>query len=165
VSESEFVSLIVRFAESPFPAVSRRHVYLWHGDLGRLLAAIPAVARRRLDLHALAGTLPRAPYALDEARQLLRRAVQQQLDELREPGRQQILVVTGTDLLSRYRVPLAPFLAAASEHLLVILVVSASETAFESSLSLPDYVSLNTGAPLEYLLGALDQPSAVVRAE
>lgn len=165
MTAGEFLDLLSRFAQHPLPAVSGRHVYVWHGEPSRLTSAVPAEARRSLDLHALAGTLPRAPYAVDEARQLLRRAVQQQLDELRDPEQQQIVVVTGSDLLSRYRVPLAPFFAAASERLLVVLVVPSIETSFEPTSPLPDYVSLNPRAPLDYLQTALDQPSAVVSAE
>ena len=165
MTAEEFLGLVGRFAGRPMPAVHGRHVYLWHGDMDRLVNAAPADVCRALDLHSLAATLLKAPRALDEARQLLRRAIQQQLDAWRHAPHQQVIVVTGCDLLCRYQVALAPFFAAASECVMVVMVVSSAETAFQPAEPLPEYVALNPRAALDYLRAALDQPEAVINPD
>lgn len=150
--KADFFNLIARFAQRPMPALGGRHVYLWHGQLRTLTAALPGELKMfTLDLHQLAAKLPRTPRARDEARQLLTRAIQQQLKSQLETSSQQVFVVTGCDLLSRYQVSLRSFFQLASESRMIILVVSALETQFQPSGLLPSYVELDPGAPFEYL--------------
>ena len=151
MTRDEFLDLLSRFAERPLPALSGRHLYLWHGSVEHLTAIVPGNVARTLDLHALAATLPHSPRSADAARRLLRDALRSQLAELPTLDRQRVLVVTGCDLLSRYRVPLGPFFEVASERLMVVLLVPPAETHFRPAEPIPDYVLLDPDAPFEYL--------------
>jgi hypothetical protein len=151
MTKAEFFKLISRFAQAPLPAVSGRHVYLWHGSLEVLKRNIPTETSVSVDLHHLAAMLPRTPRAHDEARRLLSQAIQTTLTEQLKFDHQQIFVVTGCDLLSRYEVPLNPFFEIASERHLVVLVVLLVETNFQPSHPLPSYVTLDPSAPFNYL--------------
>ena len=137
MNPSEFLALTARFAERPFPAQVGRHVYLWHGKTEALLVAIPGTALCTLDVHRLAAGLSRAPRSLDAARRLLRRTLRSRLQELVSPHGQQVLVVTGCDLLSRYRVPPALFFEWASERTMIVLILSPDESCFEPPVPLP----------------------------
>ena len=151
MTQDEFLDLLSRFAERPMPALTGRHVYLWHGGVDRLTGALPGSAVRMLDLHALAATLSRSPRSVDAARRLLLQTIRAQLADLLSSDRQQVIVLTGCDLLSRYRVPLGPFFEVASERTAVILTISPEETRFHPTEPLPDYVSLLPHAPFDYL--------------
>jgi hypothetical protein len=161
MTQDELLDLISRFSQRPLPALGGRHVYLWHGSWEGLKGAIPTQVVAHLDLHRLAATLERAPRARDEASRLLRRAVQKELNERLTSDSQQILVVTGCDLLSRYQVSINPFFQVASEKHMVILIVSPAETYFQPSEPLPDYVTLDASAPFDYLQAAVG-PEATV---
>ena len=73
--------------------------------------------------------------------------------------------MTGCDLLSRYRVPLGSFFEIASEHTAVVLILPPVETSFQPSTPLPDYVSWNPRAPLDYLCHALDKDAVIDTVE
>ncbi len=153
MTKAELLDLISRFSNRPVPALtSGRHVYLWHGQLEVLFKAIPnEVSVSRVDLHRLAIDLPRTPRATTEARKLLRHTIQKTLNTQLTANGQQIFVVTGCDLLSRYQVSLNPFFELASEKRMIIFVVVSAETRFQPPPSLPSYVELNTSVPFEYL--------------
>ncbi len=161
-----------RLARGPAVAtMSPRHLYLWHGDLAALENLVPPVLLQRLDLYALTGQLPRTPYAVDEARRVLRaqieRELRDQITSVRQAHRhachestlaveprheysrwqdrrasQQVLIVSGCSLLARYGVPLQPFYAFVSDSRAVVLVVSREETEFVPPAGLPDFVRL-----------------------
>ena len=161
----EFTEIVEHFAERPLPALEGRHIYLWEGEVASLQALMPASAYRSLDLHELAAELPRAPRAEDEARRLLRRAIQGHLEDERTIEGQHILVVTGCDLLSRYQVPLAPFLEAVSERFMVVFAVPPGETNFAPITPLPSYVHMMPAAPRDYMRAQLEGIGSVVAGE
>lgn len=165
MNQEEFLDLLSRFAERPMPALAGRHVYLWHGYLDPLTRALPGKVSRILDLHALAAALPQAPRSIDRARRMLLQAVRLQIADLLSSDRQRVLVVAGCDLLSRYRVPLGSFFEIASEHTAVVLTLPAAETRFQPSAPLPEYVSWNPHAPLDYLCKALDTGAVIDTVE
>ena len=165
MNQDEFLDLLSRFAERPMPALTVRHVYIWHGSLGFLTKALPGHVSQGLDLHALAAALPQAPSSIDGARRLLHQAIRDQLTSLTSEDHQQVLVVTGCDLLSRYRVPLRAFFEIASEHTAIVLTLPPAETNFQPSVPLPEYVSWNPHAPLNYLCSALDKGAVIDTAE
>ena len=165
MNQEEFLDLLRRFAERPMPALEGRHVYLWHGDVALLRRALPGHTVRTLDLHALAANLPQSPSSMDGARRVLLRAIRLQIVDLLSSDRQQVLVVTGCDLLSRYRVPLGSFFEIASERTAVVFAVSPDETYFQLTEPLPEYVSLNPRAPLDYLRGALGEGAVITTIE
>jgi hypothetical protein len=165
MNQGEFLALLSRFAERPMPALAGRHVYLWHGPVDLLRRTLPGHTLQPLDLHALAAGLSQAPRSVDGARRLLLRAIRPRLAGLLPPDRQQVVVVTGCDLLSRYRVPLGPFFEIASERTAVVFVVPPEETRFQPAEPLPEYVSLNSHAPLDYLRGALGEGASIATVE
>lgn len=166
MTKRELFDLISRFAQRPLPAVSGRHVYLWHGSPDILKRAIPAETFVSLDLHHLAVTLPRVPRARDEARRLLSQTIQTTLNEkLALDQQQQIFVVTGCDLLSRYEVSLNSFFQLASEKQMFILVVPLAETQFQPSHPLPNYVLLDPTTPFNYLQAGVGTAMTINDAE
>jgi len=165
MNQKEFQDLLCRFVERPMPALAGRHVYLWHGDVDLLRRALPGHTVRILDLYALAASLSQMPSSMDGARRVLLRAIRLQINDLLSFDRQQVLVVTGCDLLSRYRVPLGSFFEIASEHTAVVFAVSPAETHFQPSEPLPEYVSLNPHASLNYLRGALGEGAVIAIVE
>ncbi len=165
MNQEEFLDLLRRFAERPMPALGGRHVYLWHGDVAFLRRALPGHTVRVLDLHALAASLSQSPGSIDGARRVLLRAIRSQIADLPSSDHQQVLVVTGCDLLSRYRVPLGSFFEIVSECTAVVFAVSPAETYFQLTEPLPEYVSLNPHAPLDYLRGALGEGAVIATAE
>jgi hypothetical protein len=166
MTQTEFLNLVSRFANRPLPALNGRHIYLWHGQLNRLEAAIPpGLSTTRINLHHLVSTLPRTPRAHDEARRLLARTIQQNLPERLISNNQQIYIITGCDLLSRYQLSLQSFFQLASETQMVILVVPLSETQFQPVVPLPGYVELDAAAPFEYLQTALGSRATITMDE
>ena len=138
-----------------------RHVYLWHGDLEELIRIVPPALRRDLDLYALARQIPRAPYAIDEAQRTLRTHIEQALREQIAHSPHQVLLVSGCSLLARYRVPIQPFYAFASDRRVVILVVSRQDSEFTPDDSLPEFVHLDQTAVLTALSQAVGQQCVV----
>ena len=165
MNQDEFLELLSRFAERPVPALSGRHVYLWQGHPPSLTKGLPGNVSRILEIHTLASSLSQAPGSIDAARRLLLQAIRAELAEVASKQRQQILVVTGCDLLSRYRVPLGPFFEIASEHVAIVLTLSPAETSFQPSTPLPEYISWSPRAPLDYLCGVLDKGAVIDTVE
>jgi hypothetical protein len=165
MNQDEFLDLLRRFAERPMPALEGRHVYVWHGNMAHLRKALPGPTVQPLDLHTLAAGLSQAPTSMDGARRVLLRAIRSQIADLLSSDHQQVLVVTGCDLLSRYRVPLVSFFEIASERTAVVFAVSLDETCFQLAEPLPEYVSLNARAPLDYLRGAVGEGAVVATIE
>jgi len=161
MTQDEFLDLLSRFTERPMPALTGRHVYLWHGGVDRLTGALPGSAVRILDLHALAATLSQSPRSVDAAHRLLLQAIRAQLADVLSPDRQQVIVVTGCDLLSRYGVRPSPFFEVVSERTAVVLTIPPEETHFQPIESLPDYVSLLPHAPFDYLRVALGEGAVI----
>lgn len=138
-----------------------RHVYLWHGDPDALTVLVPAALRQPLDLYALAQRLPRTPYALDEAQHLLRTEIEGELQCQKERAPSQVLIVSGCGLLARYRVPLQPFHAFASDRRVVILTVSRQDSEFAPTASLPEFTHLDQTATLTALRVAVGEQNIV----
>jgi len=164
MTRDDLFSLIQRFSQGPLPALDKRHVYVWHGEPEVLHDAIPAAVLVEINLHQLAATIDRAPRAQDEAMRLLRAALERLLKSNRRADRQQVFFISGCDLLSRYRVPAKSLYALASEQHMIILAVSPAETRFQPSSHLPDYVSLNTSATLDYLRSLIGEAATVTAA-
>lgn len=161
----KFTEIVKHFAERRLPAQQGRHIYLWEGELASLQALVPGRVCKSLDLHELAAALPRAPRVEDEARRLLRRAILGRLEHEYTTEQQRIVVVTGCDVLSRYRVPLAPFLEVVSERFMVVFAVAPRETNFAPIRPLPSYVHMTPAAPRDYMRAQLAGTGLVVAEE
>jgi hypothetical protein len=164
MNKSEFLNLLSRFVQRPLPAVDGRHVYLWHGETSRLKSAVGAGPWVEINLHALAASLPRTPRAADEAARLLRQAIEGEMYRHRTSESQQVFVISGCDLLSRYKVPLQPLFQAASESCMVVLALSPAETHYQPTTPLPDYLSLHPTATFTYLKEVVGE-NAVINTE
>lgn len=160
----EFARLLEHFADRPLPATVTRHVYLWHAELPQLQAMLPGNLAVTLDLHVLAGELPKQPYSIDEARRSVQTAIRRWLDN-RAAGAtsQQVSVVTGVTLLVRYRVPLTDFFQAASDSHMIVFVLPPLESNFHPSRPLPAYIQFRPEANLEYFQTLLG-PTSIVGA-
>ena len=161
MNEDELFGLIQQFTERPVPSTDGRHVYLWHGDLEILRKRIPQKIIGLLDLHQIVAELPRTPNSQDEAARLLRKVIQKKLYQFGQTNLQQISLIVGCDLLSRYKVPLTDFFALASETQMFIFVVLPEETHFRPTSPLPDYISLNPLSTLNYLRGAFGETNTI----
>jgi hypothetical protein len=158
MTHDEFTDLLARFVQRPVPAVTGRHVYLWHGEAVALRSLLPSGLAVWLDLFVLAASLSRTPFAADEARRVLHSAIRDWLrKEAPAPGIQQVVVVTGNSLLMRYRVPLDAFFQASSESRLFVFAVSPQEATFQPCYPLPAYVVLHPAATFDYLKANLGE--------
>ena len=154
--------IVDRLAHGPVVATAgARHLYLWYGDPERLDEMIPAPLLQRLDLYELVGRLTRTPYAVDEARRLLRDRIEQELRARATSSDPQVLVVSGCNLLARYSVPLQPFYSFTSDHRVVILVVSRAEAEFTPPPRLPDFVRLVPTVPFDALSRAVGEKNVI----
>jgi hypothetical protein len=158
----EFAALLAQLAERPVPPLVDRHVYLWQSDLVDLHGLVPIGSAAELDLYALATTLSRTPFALDEARRLLQAGIAKWLREhAPAPGAHQVVVVTGNSLLQRYRVPLDAFFQASSETCLVVFVAGRWESDYRPLRPMPDYVELESSSTFEYLRAKLSDHALI----
>ena len=132
-----------RLARGPTAATqAMRHLYLWHGTPTQLETLVPSSLLGHLDLYALTRQLPRAPYALDEARRVLRAQIEEELRGQTDHAPRQVLVVNGCSLLVRYRVPLQPFYSFVNDSRAAVLVVCREDTGFTPPVTLPGFVRL-----------------------
>ena len=161
MNKNELFSLIQQFAERPIPSTEGRHVYLWHGDFETLRKRIPQSILNLQDLHQIVVELSRTPNSQDEAARLLRKVIQNNLYQFGQTYQQQITLILGCDLLSRYKVRLTDFFALASETQMFIFVVRPEETHFRPTSPLPDYISLNPSSTLNYLRGAIGETTTI----
>ena len=158
----DFKTLLSNFSKRPVPPIADRHVYLWHGELSALHALLTPNLSTTLDLFDITRSLQRTPFSIDEARRVLQTAIQSWLDHHAPlSGTQQVVVVTGTELLARYRVPINAFFSSAGESQMFVFVVPRHETALQPQGSLPGYVDFNPQATLEYLQTKLGDQATI----
>ena len=151
-----------RLARGPTAATQAgRHLYLWHGDVAALEGLVPPVLLQRLDLYALAGLLARTPYAVGEARRLLRAQIERELRDQATCAPRQVLIVDGCGLLARYGVPLQPFYSFVSDSRAVVLVVAREETEFIPPTGLPDFIRLAPATTFAALSRAVGEKNVV----
>lgn len=156
MTPESFAQMLHNFANRPLPPLEGRHVYLWHGEESQLRLLLRPGLDMTLDLYDLPARLPRTPHAIDEARRLLHTAISDWL-RAQAPsfGSQQVVIVTGSSLLARYRVSLDIFFQASNESRLFIFVVPLRETRFLPRKPLPAFVTLQPTAIFAYLQSAI----------
>lgn len=158
----DFKNLLNNFSKRPVPPIADRHVYLWHGELSALHALLSAGLSTTLDLFDMTRSLQRTPFSVDEARRVLQTAIQSWLNQNAPwSGTQQVVVVTGTALLARYRVPINAFFSSAGESRMFVFVVPRHEPALQPRSSLPVYVVFNPQGTLEYLQTKLGDQATI----
>ncbi len=163
MTPDEFRDLVSRFAAGPaMPVGGPRHVYLWRGDLDSLRAMLPPASTCCLDLHGLARTLPRKPEDEHAARQVLSEALEQALQAAGSAASGQLFVlVTGCDLLMRYRVSMGALFRAASDSRMLILLAPAYR---EPAQPLPAYVDFRTDATFGFLKSWIENGAVIEQA-
>ncbi|HOG47277.1 MAG TPA: hypothetical protein PLJ35_08775 [Anaerolineae bacterium] len=160
MTPAELQHLAARFARGPvMPCGSERHVYLWRGTPGALIALLPPGRHMRLDLHELAGALPAKPIEPEGARRAIARAIERALRAADVgPAAQQFVVVTGCELLMRYSVSLGTLYQAACDSRMVILVVPSYAA---PAHPLPRYVEFRPDATYAYLKPSLEDMAII----
>lgn len=160
MKQDQFTSKLDTFFQGPEPY---RHFYLWHGEVDDVSFLLPSGYVQRLDMFRLASELSHYPLAQQEASELLRDVLRTQLRVWyeRDGDQHPVLIVTGCELLARYRVGLQPFYEVLTDRTMVILVCSAADAAYDPAGRLPSYVRCEPGATLAYLSPLLEDDHVV----
>ena len=160
----DFKKFVDEFKTRPIPG---KHVYVWNGDANSLLEILGEDITEELDLSSdiEIGT------AADEASEVvLGRKIERKLEgrlselyaEIRKRNKQQVLVVTSSSILARYKIGLTAFFSYyLGDHTMVILMVP--KTKAVGDLNLPEYVKYDPNETLKYL-SILAQPENVIGA-
>ncbi|MBM3189729.1 MAG: hypothetical protein FJZ90_13510, partial [Chloroflexi bacterium] len=156
----EFEQLVAKARSRPTrPMAGQRHLYVWNGDLAVLNALLSPGGYAHLDLYDVARSLERRPTTSQAARQVLESAIEGWLRRYlgqREPSR--VLVVSGCDLLMRYRVPMSLFMRELDESRVVILVAPSYSG---PTAPLPREVEFRAHATLDYLRGFVSEQAVI----
>lgn len=158
----DFKKFVDEFKTRPIPG---KHVYVWNGDADSLLEILGEDIAEELDLSSdiEIGT------SSDEVSEvLLGRSIERKLEgrlselyiEVQKRNKQQVLVVTSSSILARYKIGLTVFFNYyLGDHTMVAFVVPKAKAV--SDLNLPEYLRYNPNETLKYL-SALAQPENVV---
>jgi hypothetical protein len=165
MKRSDFFEFLTRFAKQPILTTLNRHMYLWVGEVDDLLSESPAGFIKNLDLHVLCKGLTKTPLGDKAAGRELSDAIDEWLlREFPASQRQRALMVTGLDLLYRYRLPLSTFFRLANENTMIILGLSTLDANFRPSKSLPSYIQFSPDAILKYTVSEIPE-EAIVKEE
>jgi hypothetical protein len=165
MKQSELLELITRFADHPIPALTNRHIYLWIGEMNDLISKCPVRFFSILDLHRLCQDLSKVPYGEEAARRQLESTIETWIAKEFPSGRQQRgLLVTGLDLLYRYRLPMSMFFQIASENCMIVLVISALDVDFRPTKVLPAFIHFSSNEIFKYIATEIPE-EAIVKEE
>lgn len=165
MKQSELLDLIARFADHPIPALTNRHIYLWIGDTNDLISQCPAGFFKILDLHNLCQDLNKVPYGEEAARRELSNAIENWIAKEFPPSRQQrALLVTGLDLLYRYRLSMSMFMQLSNESCMIVLAISALDVNFRPTKILPAFIQFSPYEILKYIATEIPE-EAIVKEE
>jgi hypothetical protein len=161
MNKDELIKLAWQFSKRPVLSMIGRHLYLWHGDFEMLSGEIPAGISEEFNLYKLIPLLPQTPNSREGAMSLIQKAIKNKLYKFIPSEKQRIILITGCDLLSRYKVPLTDFFSISSESILFIFIISPKETFFHPTSPLPDFVSLNPAHTFNYLKGIIGEVATI----
>jgi hypothetical protein len=165
MKRSDFIEFLTRFANQPIPATLNRHVYLWVGEIDELILSCPPGFIQKLDLHVLCKNLTKTPIGDKAAGRELSDAIDEWiLNNFSTGSQQQALLVSGLDLLYRYRLPLSAIIRLANEKNMVILSLSALDVNFHPAKPLPSYLQLSPNAILNFVTSEIPE-EAIVKEE
>ncbi len=165
MKSSDFFDLLARFADRPIPATANRHIYIWVGDVEALLSKSPVGFIKKLDLHVLCKSITKSPLSDQAAGRVLTEAIEGWISrELSTSQHQRGLLVTGLDLLYRYRLSINSLTRLANENIMIILGLSALDLNFHPSRSMPGYVQFSPPSILKYLTSGIPE-EAIVKEE
>ena len=160
MKRDQFEATLEAFLQGPQPY---RHLYVWYGEADDLMLLLPSGRAQPLDIFQLAAELSHHPFAQDEANELLRDALRARLRDWYTGGADShpVLVVTGCELLARYRVGLQPFYEVLTDRSMIILVCSAADASYDPSGRLPGYIHCEPGATLAYLSRLVEEDHVI----
>lgn len=165
MKRGEFLELIARFVEKPIPATFARHIYLWIGGVEDLLVESPTGFIKTLDLHFLCKGLTKTPFGDKAAGRELSDAIDGWLlREFPQSQSQRALLITGLDLVYRYRLSMSAFVRLANENTLIILSMPSIDAHFHPIKPLPGYIQFSPDAILEYAASEIPE-EAIVKEE
>jgi hypothetical protein len=163
MKRNDFLQLVSRFSGQPVPATIHRHVYVWVGEEDDLLSKSPVGLFKVLDLHQLCRKLEKIPYGDKAAGRELLAAIEDWISrEFPRDQRQRGLLVTGINLLYRYRLSLNVLVRLANENCMVILALSDLDVEYIPAKALPSYVQFSPEAVMKYVGTELSE-EAIVR--
>lgn len=165
MKRSDFLELLTRFSKQSIPATFNRHVYLWVGEIDELISSSPAGFLQKLDLHFLCQDITKTPLGDKAAGRQLSDAIDGWiLENFLNCSQQQALLVTGLDLLYRYRLPLSVFIRLSNENRMIIFGLSALDVTFHPIKPLPSYVEFSPYAILNYAVSEISE-EAIIKQE
>ena len=162
--QNELLDLISRFADHPIPALINRHIYLWVGEVNGLISQSPAKFFTILDIHSLCQALNKTPFGEEAARRELSSTIENWIDkEFPSSRNQRALLVTGLDLLYRYRLPMSIFMQLASENCMIVLAISSFDVNFRPAKIFPAAIHFLPYEILRYV--AMEIPEEAIVKE
>ena len=151
MTETEFKKIIGRFIERPIPG---RKLFIWHRYKEELFPLLPERLITEMDILELASSISSSyTDSHDDIQKELRKTVTKKLNELVSiVDGQQILVVSNTQLLARYKVPLSIFYSNyLMDRTIAILVIPR----FRFEKTLPEYIKFNKEDVFKYFQNLL----------
>jgi hypothetical protein len=160
--QSDLLDLIARFAGQPIPALTNRHIYLWIGETDDLISRCPTSFFTEIDLHRLCQDLKKVPSGEEAARRELSSTIENWIAKEFPPSRQQrALLVTGLDLLYRYRIPMSIFMQLASENCMIVLAISPLDVNFRPAKIFPAAMHFSPYEILKYVATEIPEEAIV----
>lgn len=154
----DFKKVVDQLKERPLPG---KQVYVWNGDEKSLLGVISEELIQKLDLASDVQLEETNDYNETHFSRLIEKEIENKLigfySEVTDLKKQQVLVVSSSSILSRYKIGLTAFYNFyVGDRTMVVFVVPKPQV-----LVLPDYVRYDPDGTLKYL-GNLVQPENIV---
>jgi len=161
LNPEEFKKVAAELKERPMPG---KHVYVWNGDENALIELIGKELTREFDLAKDIQVDGSYDYTEKDFSRLIEKAIERKLFELysevSDLKKQQILVISSSSILSRYKLGLTVFYDYyIGDRTMVVFVVPKPQVL--ANFGLPDYVRYEPDETLKYL-GNLVQPENIV---
>jgi hypothetical protein len=161
LNSEEFKKVVAELKKRPMPG---KHVYVWNGDENALIELIGKELTQEFDLAKDLQVDGSYEYTETGFPRLIEKSIERKLfefySEVNDLKKQQILIVSSSSILSRYKIGLAVFYDYyVGDRTMVVFVVSKPQVL--ANFGLPDYVRYEPDETLKYL-GNLVQPENIV---
>lgn len=161
MNSEEFKKVVAILKEHPMPG---KHVYVWNGDEKVLVDIIGKELTREFDLAKDVQLNGNYDHTETYFPRLIEKAIEKKLfefySEISDLKKQQILVISSSSILSRYKIGLTVFYDYyIGDRTMVVFVVPKPQVL--ANFGLPDYVKYDPDETLKYLSN-LVQPENIV---
>jgi len=164
MKRDDFFELLSRFADCPIPAIFNRHIYFWMGELDDLLSNSPVGLIVLLDLHKICESLTKIPNGDKAAGRELSNVIEEWIkQEFLADQHQRALLVTGLDLLYRYRLSLSTFSQLANENTAIILSLSSLDVNFWPNNPFPSFIHYSPDQIQKYVVSEIPDEAIVTK--